>query len=125
MCLPSSTPQIPDSREREYSVLNRTGSRLTISFPTKTLDLALGFESAEDDCTETAGGRGRGKALPRSTIEVVGQVWGGDQGPEPERLLHVAQDLRHAINAAKAYERAAFKLCGSKAILSFPLEAGK
>ncbi|TYI52409.1 hypothetical protein E1A91_D12G246100v1 [Gossypium mustelinum] len=30
-----------------------------------------------------------------------------------------------AIEAAKAYDRAAFKLRGSKAILNFPLEAGK
>ena len=30
-----------------------------------------------------------------------------------------------AVNATKAYERAAFKLRGSKAILSFPLEARK
>ncbi|GMN63396.1 hypothetical protein TIFTF001_032475 [Ficus carica] len=30
-----------------------------------------------------------------------------------------------AVDASKAYGRAAFKLRGSKAILSFPLEAGK
>lgn len=30
-----------------------------------------------------------------------------------------------ALEAAKAYDRAAFKLRGSKAILNFPLEAGK
>ena len=57
------------------------------------VDLVLDFESAEDDCTETAGGQGMDEALSRSTIEVVRQVCGGDQGPEPERLLHVAQYL--------------------------------
>ena len=51
------------------------------------VDLVLGFGSYEDDHTKTTGGRGRGE---RSTTKVVGQVCGGDPGPELERLLHVA-----------------------------------
>ncbi|GFP97637.1 ethylene-responsive transcription factor erf105, partial [Phtheirospermum japonicum] len=64
----------------------------------------------------------RGAAFPGREAAAVGKVRGGDTQPDPEGSPGLARHIRHAAETARAYDAAAFKLRGRKAILNFSLE---
>ncbi|RVW28034.1 Ethylene-responsive transcription factor ERF105 [Vitis vinifera] len=65
----------------------------------------------------------RYQALQRREETAMGKFAAEIRDPKSERIEGMAGDIRDCHEAARAYDRAAFEMRGSKAILNFPLEA--
>ncbi|KAG9444247.1 hypothetical protein H6P81_015587 [Aristolochia fimbriata] len=63
--------------------------------------------------------------LPRGEAQALGEIRSRDSRPGTEGSKVWLRTFDIAVEAAKAYDRAAFRMRGSKAILNFLLEAGK
>ncbi|KAL8240929.1 hypothetical protein R6Q59_014284 [Mikania micrantha] len=67
---------------------------------------------------------GEGKTLPGCTAAAVGEVRGGDQRPAKKRRGVWLGTYETAEEAAMAYDIAAYRMRGSKALLNFPHRIG-